>query len=198
MHCFLSRRTAKIRSCPDTERPPVDVSWRQGSGQLSAASRHCHSGEGRNQALVVSASASSCRAPKRLPRTQRLIAYGWQPPRESGLYRLVRQGVTLCFPDVGKGAPPLLLVHGLGCDHQSFAHQIKHFRGSHRVVAMDLRGHRQSDKPAQECTVSAKADDLAWLCFELGLHAPVIVGWGLGALVGLKLAFRHSVYPAVL
>ncbi len=38
-------------------------------------------------------------------------------------------------------AAPLLLVHSLGCDHQMWDHQLGVFSRSHRVVAVDIRGH---------------------------------------------------------
>ena len=53
----------------------------------------------------------------------------------------VRDRVALCYHEEGDGDPPLLFVHGLGCDHTDFARQIEYFRHRHRVVAVDLRGH---------------------------------------------------------
>jgi pimeloyl-ACP methyl ester carboxylesterase len=108
------------------------------------------------------------------------------------LYRLARQGVTLSFEDVGKGAPHMVLIHDVASDHRFFSPQIEHFRRSHRVLAVDLRGHGQSDKPEQEYTVRGYAEDVAWLCYELGIYEPVIVGYGLGGVVGMELA---SGYP---
>lgn len=112
--------------------------------------------------------------------------------------QLDRDGVVLHFIDVGKGAPPLVLLHGLGRDHAFFAPQIEHFRREHRVVAVDLRGHGQSGGQEQECTVSVFADDIAWLCYELGVYAPVIVGHGLGGQVGLEVAARYPDLPAAI
>ncbi|MCL5265837.1 MAG: alpha/beta hydrolase [Chloroflexi bacterium] len=112
--------------------------------------------------------------------------------------QLDRDGVVLHFADVGKGAPPLVLLHGLACDHTFFAPQIEHFRKEHRVVAVDLRGHGKSGKPEQEYTVAVFADDVAWLCYELGVHAPVIVGHGLGGQIGLEVAARFPDLPAAI
>ncbi len=114
------------------------------------------------------------------------------------MYQLVRHGVSLRFEDVGKGAPPLVLLHDLASDHTSYTSQIEHFRRNHRVVAVDLRGHGQSDEPEQEYTVAGFADDVAWLCYELGVYRPTIVGHGLGGLVGLDLAARYPDLPGAL
>jgi pimeloyl-ACP methyl ester carboxylesterase len=114
------------------------------------------------------------------------------------MHQLTRHGVNLRFEDVGKGAPPLVLIHDLACDHASFAPQLEHFRFSHRVVAVDLRGHGQSDKPEQEYTVASFADDIAWLCYELGIYSPIVVGHGLGGVIGMELAARYPDLPAAL
>ena len=64
-----------------------------------------------------------------------------------------------------------MFVHGWTCNHTHFAPQIEHFATDHRVVAVDLRGHGESDAPEQRYTVSALADDVAWLCDEANTAA---------------------------
>jgi len=100
---------------------------------------------------------------------------------------LVRDGVRLAYQETGSGQPALLFVHGWGCDRSDFAPQMEHFGGRHRVVAVDLRGHGASDKPEQEYTMSALASDVGWLCEQLELARPVLVGHSMGGLVGLEL-----------
>jgi pimeloyl-ACP methyl ester carboxylesterase len=46
------------------------------------------------------------------------------------------------------GAPPLVLLHGIGADHGEWALTLPLFARRRRVVAMDLLGHGRSDKPA--------------------------------------------------
>jgi pimeloyl-ACP methyl ester carboxylesterase len=103
----------------------------------------------------------------------------------------------LAYEEAGNGAPPILFVHGFGGDHSHFAPQFDYFRRSHRVVAVDRRGHGQSDKPEQAYTIAAFADDLAWLCRELGLYKPVVVVHSMGA-IGLELAARFPELPGAL
>lgn len=105
------------------------------------------------------------------------------------MQQLNRDGVMLAYEEAGSGGPPLLLVHGFGGDYTHFAPQFDYFRRSHRVVAVDRRGHGQSDKPEQAYTVAAFADDLAWLCRELGLYRPVLVVHSMG-IIGLEVAVR--------
>lgn len=103
----------------------------------------------------------------------------------------MRDGVSLFYTDAGDGGPPALLVHGWCCDHTYLAPQAQHLRRDRRVVAVDLRGHGQSDAPDQVYTMSGFADDLAWLCGELGLQRPVVIGHSMGGLVALDLAARY-------
>jgi pimeloyl-ACP methyl ester carboxylesterase len=71
---------------------------------------------------------------------------------------VTRDGVKLFYEEAGVGEPPILLVHGWTCDHTYFAPQFGHFSIDHRVVAVDLRGHGQSDKPEQDYTPGAFAE----------------------------------------
>jgi pimeloyl-ACP methyl ester carboxylesterase len=104
---------------------------------------------------------------------------------------LVRDGVRLAYTESGSGSPPILLVHGWTCDHSYFAPQAEHFGANHRVVSVDLRGHGESDKPEQEYTMAGFADDLHWLCDQLGLEQPVVVGHSMGGVIAFEMAARH-------
>jgi pimeloyl-ACP methyl ester carboxylesterase len=48
------------------------------------------------------------------------------------------------------GAPPLVLLHGIGADRGEWALTLPLFARARRVLAMDLLGHGRSDKPAGE------------------------------------------------
>jgi pimeloyl-ACP methyl ester carboxylesterase len=103
----------------------------------------------------------------------------------------IRDGVKICFEEAGTGAAPIVFVHGWCCDHGSFAPQAAHFSARHRVVSVDQRGFGASDKPEQEYTIEGFADDLAWLCGEIGLVKPALVGHSMGGAVALATAARH-------
>jgi pimeloyl-ACP methyl ester carboxylesterase len=105
-----------------------------------------------------------------------------------------RQGVGLAYTDSGDQPEslPIIFVHGWGCDHTSFAPQIEFFGRSHRVITVDLRGHGESDAPHQDYTMAGFAEDMAWLCTEIGLGKSVVVGHSMGGNVALEMAAHHS------
>jgi pimeloyl-ACP methyl ester carboxylesterase len=105
--------------------------------------------------------------------------------------RLERNGVALAYDDVGSGTPPVLLVHGYAGDRSVMRCQAAHFSPNHRVVSVDLRGHGKSAAPEGAYTIPTFADDLAWLCRELGLYRPVVVGHSLGGMIALDIAARY-------
>jgi pimeloyl-ACP methyl ester carboxylesterase len=118
---------------------------------------------------------------------------------ELKLVHLVRDGVALAHleaaPDV-PAAPPLVFIHGWMGDHAALLPQITHFARTRRVVAINLRGHGDSDAPQQDYTIEGFADDIAWQCNQLGLYRPLVVGHSLGGMIALELAGRYPDLPS--
>jgi pimeloyl-ACP methyl ester carboxylesterase len=99
--------------------------------------------------------------------------------------------VRLFFTDEGTGSPPLLFVHGYSCDSHDWMWQLPHFAESHRVIAVDLRGHGRSSVPDKGFDARTFANDLAGLIDALGCGPVVAVGHSLGGLVVSALAVEH-------
>lgn len=112
-------------------------------------------------------------------------------PEVGPLKKATRDGINLRYAEAGSGEPALLLVHGWCCSHLFWQRQLPEFAGRHRVVAVDLRGHGESDKPDQDYTIAGFVDDLLWLLRELRLQQPVIVGHSMGGVIALNLARRE-------
>lgn len=81
-------------------------------------------------------------------------------------------------------APPILFIHGWSQNHLCWSRQ---FNGSladeFRLVAMDIRGHGQSDAPldtSSYTTGALWADDVGKVTEALDLDRPVLVGWSYG------------------
>ena len=102
-----------------------------------------------------------------------------------------RDGVNLRYLDVGSGDPPLVFIHGWCCDHSFWAPQVQAFSANHRVVSVDLRGHGKSDKPDQDYAIDGFANDVMWLCRELDIERPVIIGHSMGGVIALNIARRQ-------
>jgi len=109
-----------------------------------------------------------------------------------GVAHLLRDGVVLAYDAAGRGDPPLVFVHGAACNRHFWAPQLRRFVAAHRVVAVDLRGHGESDAPVQPYAMRSFADDVAWTCTQLGIEKPVVIGHSLGGMVALDFA---SAYP---
>jgi pimeloyl-ACP methyl ester carboxylesterase len=112
--------------------------------------------------------------------------------------QLVRDGVVLAYEETGGGDPPLVFVHGIACHRGFWSSQMPHFAPGHRALAVDLRGHGDSDAPEQRYTMRCFAEDLEWMCAQLGLIRPVVVGHSLGGLVALELAAAYPRRPAAI
>jgi pimeloyl-ACP methyl ester carboxylesterase len=105
-----------------------------------------------------------------------------------------RDGLGLYYEQAGSGAPAFVFVHGWCCDRTFFAPQFEHFAASASVTTFDLRGCGLSDT-AEDYGVGAFADDLAWLCDELAIARPVVIGHSLGGDIALELSARHPSVP---
>lgn len=90
-------------------------------------------------------------------------------------------------------APPLVLLHG-ACEtfHLCWGHQIAAFSKHHRVIGVDLRGHGQSDNPADALDLRRMADDVYELLGYLGYTRAHVCGFSGGASTALFFAVRHT------
>ncbi|AHC27667.1 MULTISPECIES: alpha/beta fold hydrolase [Mycobacteriaceae] len=86
--------------------------------------------------------------------------------------------------------PLVILLHGFGSFWWSWRHQL-HGRSDHRVVAVDLRGYGDSDKPPRGYDGWTLAGDTAGLVRALGHNSATLVGHADGGLVCWATAQLH-------
>jgi len=88
----------------------------------------------------------------------------------------------------GRGAPPLVFVHGFACAHTDWKFQLEEFKKTHEVVACDLRGHGQTPGRPQECSIEHYGGDVAALVNNLELRGVFLIGHSMGCRVVLEAA----------
>jgi proline iminopeptidase len=89
--------------------------------------------------------------------------------------------------------PTIVALHGgLGFDHGYLRPGLSALSEIAQVVYVDLRGQGRSDRPLIDtCSLEQMADDVAALCFFLGIEQPILFGHSAGGFVALHAALRH-------
>ncbi len=104
--------------------------------------------------------------------------------------RVTVDGITLAaheWPGVG---PAVVCVHGLTANHTCWASVAEALSPAYRVIAYDLRGRGESDKPGAGYSLQIHCQDLAGLLDHFSLTKAVIAGHSLGAHIALRFAVR--------
>jgi pimeloyl-ACP methyl ester carboxylesterase len=101
-------------------------------------------------------------------------------------------GVNLYYELHGHAGEPLVFVHGYTGDISDWRFQLPEFSRTHRVVALDLRGHGRSEAPADRAsyTVPAMADDVEALVARAGFARYHLLGHSMGGAVVQEIALR--------
>ena len=94
------------------------------------------------------------------------------------------------WPGPVKG-PTIVCVHGLTANHTCWASVADVLSPAYRVIAYDLRGRGESDKPDKGYSLALHNDDLEGLLDHFSLKKPVLVGHSLGAHIALRFAATH-------
>jgi len=86
----------------------------------------------------------------------------------------------------------LVFVHGLGGNATQWRYQLQKFSGESRVIALDLRGHGQSDKPRSDYRMPMLVNDLVLALDVLGVDGQmVMVGHSFGCAILTEYAAAH-------
>lgn len=124
--------------------------------------------------------------------TERTLALGVRivdpaPPRE---FVYSRAGYRLHGFDWGGTGPAVLLLHGGRLTARTWDFVCLGLRGDARLVALDLRGHGDSDW-SDDYRVATMADDVIAAADHLGFDRVHLVGMSLGGTVAAHLAEAH-------
>jgi len=91
------------------------------------------------------------------------------------------------FEESGSG-DVILFLHGLGSCGQDWLFQMPVFCPRFHVIAPDLHGHGQTDKPRQLVSIAQMTADVACLLDALGITRTHVVGLSMGGCVAQQLA----------
>jgi pimeloyl-ACP methyl ester carboxylesterase len=106
--------------------------------------------------------------------------------------KLTRDGVNIYYEVHGSG-PPLLLTHGYSSTSAMWQGQIEALSQHHTLILWDMRGHGQSDYPADPAAYSEAltVGDIAALLDTVGADNAIIGGLSLGGYMSLAFVRAH-------
>lgn len=105
---------------------------------------------------------------------------------------LPRRGRTW-LTDVGpRSAPPVILLHAVGCTGMLtwFPTVPALLEQGHRVIAFDQRWHGRGIV-SEAFSLHDCADDVAALIVELGLDRPIVAGYSMGGVIAQRVWHQH-------
>ena len=97
-------------------------------------------------------------------------------------------------PDAARTA---VLVHGITSSSLSWPRVARGLSDQFRVLAVDLRGHGDSDKPTSGYRLQDQANEVAQFCQALGLERVALLGHSWGGAIGLILAATNNLVERV-
>lgn len=107
-----------------------------------------------------------------------------------------KDGLKIVYEVVGEGTP-IVLVHGFASDRVQNWKAPLWFDAlagaGHRVIALDCRGHGESDKSYEPARYSndLMADDVAAVMDAENIAAADVMGYSMGGMIGIHFLLRH-------
>jgi pimeloyl-ACP methyl ester carboxylesterase len=89
-------------------------------------------------------------------------------------------GAKIHYQNYGKGREAIVLVHGWGCNLGHWRYQVADLAKRGRVIALDLPGHGQSDKPQLAYTMDHFAAAIDAVMRDAKVERAVVVGHSMG------------------
>ena len=96
--------------------------------------------------------------------------------------RVTVNRVELHYEDEGEGRP-VVFLHGVWMSSRFFDRQRAYFGARHRYLALDFRGHGQSEQVHEGHMLPQYGRDLRGFLAAVDAHDAVLVGWSMGSMV---------------
>jgi pimeloyl-ACP methyl ester carboxylesterase len=109
--------------------------------------------------------------------------------RQHRVQHVTLHGHRRAYVKVGSG-PALLLLHGLGCSHRTWLPVLDSLARRYTVIAPDLLGHGESDKPRADYSIGAFANGMRDLLTVLDIDRVTVVGHSFGGGVAMQFAYQ--------
>jgi pimeloyl-ACP methyl ester carboxylesterase len=140
-------------------------------------------------AALAAGSLASC-APAFMPAfTDALKGVTYQPVEDGD------EAVKLAVQEAGRGKP-IILIHGLGASSYTWRKIMPELAKTHRVIAIDLKGFGQSDKPLDShYSIFDQAKLIENYMRQKKIHGATLVGHSYGGGVALAVAMSQMNSP---
>jgi pimeloyl-ACP methyl ester carboxylesterase len=89
-------------------------------------------------------------------------------------------GARIHYKSFGKGSEAVVLVHGWGCNLEHWREEFPDLAKRTRVIALDLPGHGQSDKPQIAYTMDLFANAIDAVMRDAKVERAVVMGHSMG------------------
>lgn len=96
----------------------------------------------------------------------------------------------IAFQIAGDEGLPLIFLHGIGGDAESWRSQLDHFADEYRAIAWDMPGYGDS-APLGDMTFPALVDAVTALLDRLSIERAHLVGHSLGGMIAQAFALAH-------
>ena len=101
-------------------------------------------------------------------------------------------GITMAWAQWPGAGPTVVGLHGITASYMNFVGVADRLAGRRPLLALDLRGRGDTDKPeAGPFGMAQHAHDVAAAMTSFGLDGAVVVGHSMGAFVAVALAAEH-------
>jgi len=108
--------------------------------------------------------------------------------RSTRLRYVTVHGYRRAYRRAGEG-PALLLLHGVGDSSAGWGPVLGELARHHTVIAPDLLGHGESDKPRADYSIAAYANGMRDLLDVLGVESATVVGHLFGGGVAAQFVY---------
>lgn len=91
-------------------------------------------------------------------------------------------GTEFAYVEAGQG-PPIVLLHGWSSSLRWWNRNIEALAQTHRVLALDFRGHGSSEKTVSGHTMATYARDVHEFVDGMNADGALLAGWSMGSIV---------------